>query len=112
MKKQVSAYVYAWVSDGKWDGRFEVSQYRMTSENWVPVFTDEKGQAVTATIEIEVPDNWDWRGQAIKTVEEVIKQTRAEATVKIGELEQQRDKLLAIEFTPSREEHPDDDIPF
>jgi hypothetical protein len=50
------------------------------------------------SIEVEIPDDFDPRPQQIAALDEQIAKTRAEFTARINELQDQKSRLLAIEY--------------
>ena len=50
------------------------------------------------SIEVEIPDDFDPRPQQIKALDEQISKVRAEFTARINELQEQKSRLLAIEY--------------
>jgi hypothetical protein len=50
------------------------------------------------SIEVEIPDDFDPRPQQIAALDEQINKVRAEFTARINELQDQKARLLAIEY--------------
>ena len=50
------------------------------------------------SIEVEIPDDFDPRPQQVAALDKQIAQVRAEFTARINELQEQKQRLLAIEF--------------
>ena len=64
----------------------------VTSETWgVPVREH--------SIEVEIPDDFDPRPQQVAALDEEINRVRAEFTARINQLQEQKQRLLAIEFS-------------
>lgn len=85
----------------------EASKYSRTGEPTIcflpfaphTLTSDAWGVAVREhSIEVEIPDDFDLRPQQIAALDEEIKKTRAEFTARINELQEQKSRLLAIEY--------------
>ena len=50
------------------------------------------------SIEVEISDDFDPRPQQVAALDEQIAKTRAEFTARINELQEQKSRLLAIEY--------------
>lgn len=104
-------YVYLYVSNGR-PQSFSVHNWKITGENWV--FVQEVDFPVT------VPAGFEWRKEAIAKVDEEIKRQMAEHQVRLQDLFEAKNQLLAIEMTPLEPVAPrpipssemPDDIPF